>query len=79
MQVRYIPAFIVLIAAAITSIINIVNNVNLLIGLKRLLIVIIIFYIMGLIARTVINKVIAPKPKKEETEEKQAENTQSEE
>ncbi len=78
MQLRYIPAFIVLLAAAITSIINIVNNVDLLTGLKRLLLAIIIFYIIGLIARVLLNRVTSPKLKNQKTEEIQREELQSE-
>lgn len=78
MQVRYIPAFIVLMAAAITSVINIVINIDILTGLKRLLIVIIIFYIIGLITRTVITNIITPKQKNIKTEEIQDEMPQPE-
>ena len=52
---RYIPAFIMLVAGAITSLINIVSKVELLTGLKRLLIVIIIFYVIGLIVKAIIH------------------------
>jgi len=79
MQVRYLPAFIVLLAAAITSIINIINNIEMLTGLKRLLLVIIIFYIIGLIAKVVIKKVITPKQKIVEAEEIPKETPQSKE
>ena len=78
MQIKYIPAFIVLMAAAITSIINIVINIDILTGLKRLLFVIIIFYIIGLITRTVITNIITPKQKTIKTEEIQDELPQSE-
>lgn len=78
MQLRYIPSIVVLLAAAITSIINIMNHIELYTGLKRLLFVIIIFYIIGLIARTLLMKVITPKPRKQITEEEQ-ESPQTEE
>lgn len=71
MQVRFIPAFVVLLAAAITSIINIVYHVDMYIGLKRLLIVIILFYMIGLIAKVMLVKVITPKPKQEFTQEQE--------
>jgi flagellar biosynthesis/type III secretory pathway M-ring protein FliF/YscJ len=51
---RFITAFIVLIAGAITSIINIVNKVELVTGLKRLLLVIIVFYFVGLIVKSIV-------------------------
>ncbi len=71
MQERFIPPFVMLIAAAITGIINIINNVDKLTALKRLLLVIIIFYIVGLIARTVVKKALSQKPDREETEASQ--------
>ncbi|MFT4143804.1 MAG: hypothetical protein QM644_05055 [Mobilitalea sp.] len=55
MKERYIPAFIMLIAGAITSIINIVNQVELVTALKRLLLVIIIFYIIGLLIKAILH------------------------
>jgi len=73
---RYIPPFITLIAGAITSIINIVNKVELVTGLKRLLIVIIIFYFIGLITKEVINVALTKFAKKEQTEETQEEDKQ---
>ena len=76
---RYIPAFIMLIAGAITSIINIINKVEVITGLKRLLLVIIIFYILGLIAKAIIKKAFTINPKKEEMEEIQEEEKPSEE
>ncbi len=71
MRKKYIPAFITLIAAAITSIINVYNKVDVSTGLRRLLLVIVIFYIVGLIAKAIINKAFSEKPKKEEPEEEQ--------
>jgi fructose-specific phosphotransferase system IIC component len=66
---RYIPAFIVLVAGAITSVINIVNKVELVTGLKRLLLVILIFYFVGLIVKAVIKAALTKFAKKEEPEE----------
>jgi UDP-N-acetylmuramyl pentapeptide phosphotransferase/UDP-N-acetylglucosamine-1-phosphate transferase len=79
MREKYIPAFVVLIAAAITSIINIVNKVDVLTGLKRLLIVIIIFYIVGIIAKAVIRKAFTERPKKDFSEDDQEEESDSKE
>jgi hypothetical protein len=70
MKERYIPAFVMLIAAAITSVINIVNKVEVMAGLKRLLLVIVIFYIIGLIVKAIIKKALTKKPvEPEEIEE----------
>jgi flagellar biosynthesis/type III secretory pathway M-ring protein FliF/YscJ len=62
MRDRYIPAFITLLAGAITCIVDIYRKANLLSSLKRLLLVLIIFYIIGLIARAIIRKVLDAKP-----------------
>lgn len=69
MREKYIPAFIVLIAATITSIIDIVNKVEVIVGLKRLLLVIVIFYFVGIIVKAVIKKAFTERPKKVNTEE----------
>lgn len=58
MRERYLPALIMLIAGAITSIFNIVNKVEILIGLKRLLLVLIIFYILGMIVKVIVRKLM---------------------
>lgn len=71
MKERYIPAFIMLIAGAITSIINIVNKVELVPGLERLLVVIVIFYFIGLITKAIINTALTKFAKKEKPEENQ--------
>jgi fructose-specific phosphotransferase system IIC component len=75
MRERYIPAFIMLLAGAITSIFNIVNHVPVYDALKRLLIVLIIFYILGLIVKGIIVKLIinASVREKELQEEKEDE------
>ena len=59
MRERYIAPAIMLIAGAITSILNIVNGVKTLDGLKVLLIVLIIFYIIGKIVTVIIRKATA--------------------
>ena len=53
MRERYIPPFIMLLAGAIASIYNIVNKTEVLTALKTLLIVLIIFYIIGLIVKAI--------------------------
>lgn len=70
MKTRFIPALITLIAAACVSVINILNKTELVTGLKTLLYVIVIFYILGLIVKMVINKtVIEDIPKEEELQD----------
>lgn len=76
MRERYIPPLIMLIAGAITSILNIVNKVELVSGLKRLLVVIIIFYIIGLITKAIVIMALTKFAKKEPTEETMEDNEQ---
>jgi multisubunit Na+/H+ antiporter MnhG subunit len=61
MQNRYIAPAIMLIAGCITSIINIVNGIDLYHGLIKMLVVLIIFFIIGKIAAKVIEKVTTEK------------------
>jgi len=56
MKTRFIPALITLIAAACVSIRNVITKVEPKEGLKVLLITIIVFYIVGLIAKSVITR-----------------------
>ncbi|ROR30792.1 hypothetical protein EDD66_102447 [Mobilisporobacter senegalensis] len=55
MKLRYIPAFITLLAGIITCMISIIRQNEILSSLKTLLLVLIIFYIIGLIARNILN------------------------
>lgn len=59
MRDRYIAPAIMLVAGAITSIYNIINGVDFLKGLERLLAVLLAFYIIGKIAALVIRKATA--------------------
>ncbi|MDF2951108.1 MAG: hypothetical protein K0S18_691 [Anaerocolumna sp.] len=63
MRERYITPVIMLSAAAITSIFNVINRVELIDGLKKLLLIIIIFYFIGRIATKVIVKTTNMEPK----------------
>ncbi len=62
MRDRYMPALVTLIAGAITCIIDIYRKADLLPSLKRLLLVIIIFYIISIMSRAIIRRVIEYKP-----------------
>lgn len=57
MQNRYIPAFTMLSAGAVVSIFCIVKKVDVLYSLKLLLAMLILFYIVGLVAKKIIGKV----------------------
>ncbi|MBE5959910.1 MAG: hypothetical protein E7256_00750 [Lachnospiraceae bacterium] len=59
MKNKNIPAFITLLAGTIASILCIVNSYSLLEMLKIVLIVLIIFYIVGLIAGRIMDKMNA--------------------
>lgn len=69
MRLKYIPAAITLAAGAIISILNIINKVDLTTSLKRLLWVLLVFYIIGLIAKTIITKTTDMTSDKEEEDE----------
>ncbi len=69
MRERYIPAIVMLFAGAITSILNIVNKIDPIQGLIRLLIILILFFIVGLIIKTVIVRFIINAPKRGEISE----------
>ena len=64
MRERYIPALVMLLAGAITSILNIVNKIKVEDGLKRLLLVLVIFYFVGLIIKAIIVRTVINAPKK---------------
>lgn len=55
MKFRSLPAIVTLSAALITSIISIVLNIDANVAMWRLFIVVIVFYVIGLIARKIIN------------------------
>lgn len=58
MKLEFIPKFITLLAGAIVSIITIVEDMDVTYSLELLLATLIIFYIIGLIAKKIIQKVI---------------------
>ena len=64
MRERYIPALVMLLAGAITSVLNIVNKVKVEEGLKKLLLVLVIFYFVGLIMKAIIVRTVINAPKK---------------
>ena len=58
MRTKYIPAITMLTAGAIVCILNIVQRRDVLDGLKILLAVLVIFYVIGLLARKLIDKIL---------------------
>ena len=79
MRDRYIAPAIMLVAGAVISILNIVNGIEFLKGLERLLFVLILFYILGKIAARIIRKVTSTEKKPDNIEESTEDNSQMEE
>lgn len=81
MQRRYIPAITMLTAGAVTCITSIVNHIPKLRSLEILLGVLIVFYIIGLIAKAIITKVIESGgiTQEEDTEETEGTNIMTDE
>ena len=61
MNQKYIPALIMLVAGAVTSILDIINRTPKIDSLKRLLLVLILFYFIGLVAKAIIKRAVAMK------------------
>ncbi|MDK2808342.1 MAG: hypothetical protein PWP24_1077 [Clostridiales bacterium] len=76
MQLKYIPALSMLTAGAVICIVSIANKMDKLLSLEILLGVLIAFYIIGLIAKAIITKVIESGGIKEDS---QAEDEQTQE
>ncbi len=84
MQNRYIPAVTTLSAGAIVSIFCIIKKVDVLYSLKLLLAMLIVFYIIGLIAKKIIGRVeeeanfqYAERVREEERKAREAEERQN--
>ena len=58
MRTRYIPAGVMLIAGAVTCIVSIVQNQDIVKSLITLLMVLIFFYVIGLVAKFFIEKIL---------------------
>lgn len=58
MKLEFIPKFITLLAGAIVSVTTIVNDMDVTYSLELLLATLIIFYIIGIIAKKIIQKVM---------------------
>ena len=58
MFIRFIPALMVMISSIITLLISIFNDFEIIFSLKILAIVIILFYIIGNIVKTLIGKIL---------------------
>lgn len=58
MRTRYIPAGIMLLAGAVTCIVSILQKQDIIRSLITLLVVLILFYIIGLVAKFFIEKIL---------------------
>lgn len=72
MKTKQIPAIVMLSAGLIASILGIYNQLDIAAFMKMLLIVLCIFYVLGCIAKIILDKNF-PEMKKEDTEEENEE------
>lgn len=79
MKTRYIPAVTMLSAGAVISIISILNQWDVLYSLKLLLGVLVVFYILGLIAKAMITRTLEKDGRPPEEYEEEAEEESPEE
>ncbi len=75
MQGRYIPAIITLVAGLVASIICLVRGIGIIRSLTIVLITLIIFMILGIIARKIILLTLTEKPEKDEPGDAETEDT----
>lgn len=68
MRTRYIPAGIMLLAGVITCLISIVQEKETISSLTTLLIVLIVFYILGLLVKFAVEKILVSFKEKEDKE-----------
>ncbi len=76
MKTRYIPAVTMLSAGAVISIISIVKKWDVLYSLKLLLGILILFYVLGLIAKALITRTLEKDGRPPEEYEEEEENGQ---
>lgn len=74
MEKKYIPPIIMLLAGLITSIFNIYYKVSLLNSLKRLLLTLIIFYVIGKLSFFLICKITKPSTSSQDSEDSTTDN-----
>ncbi len=72
MKTKYIPALVMLVAGAITAILNILHHADNMFALKSLLFTLVIFFIIGQIAKGVLESVLIKRAEEENQEEEEA-------
>ncbi len=80
MKFKNMPLIIMLVAGLITSVMTVIKNYDTTVALTTLFIVLLSFYVLGLIARYVINKICFPieEDKKEEENSEESEGSEEE-
>lgn len=78
MQIKYLPALVTLVAAAVVCIFGVVNSYDVIFLMKTEIITIIVFYIIGRVASKIINNVLMDVPVEEEDTEDNKETEQEE-
>lgn len=74
MKTKYIPALVMLVAGAITAILNILHHADNMFALKSLLFTLVIFFIIGQIAKGVLESVLIKRAEEEENQEEEEAN-----
>lgn len=73
MKTKYIPALVTLVAGAITAILNILRGADNMYALKSLLFTLVIFFIIGQVAKGVLNVVLVKPIETEELQDEEEE------
>lgn len=80
METKNIPTIVMLAAAFVTSVVMYINDYDLNVTLKAILVVFLVFYILGLVVKRILDKFCPPpKPEGENGEEDAGEAAESEE
>lgn len=78
MNTKNIPTIVMLAAALATSIVMYVNDYDLNVTLKMILIVFLVFYILGALVKRLLDKVCPPKTEEDGDETEEAESEEGE-
>lgn len=76
METKNIPTIVMLTAGFVTSIVMYINNYELSVTLQAILIVFLVFYILGLLVKRLLDKFCPPPKAEEDSEEENEGNTE---
>lgn len=79
MKFKNMPLIVMLVAGLVTSIMTVIKNYDTTVALTTLFIVLLSFYVLGIIGRCIINRVCFPKIEEEENKEDKEENNEESE